>query len=96
MTYHSIITIQVRVRVTFQIARDPRQNASSEWSDYVKVHGITTLPTVSTPPVTKGVSDAPGLTTMGLLLLIILLTVAVIIVVAIVTSAIVVVKCLRK
>ena len=83
--------------MTFQITRDPQQNASSEWSDYVKVHGVTTIPMASTPPVTKGVSIAPpGLSSMGLLLLIIFLSVAVIVVVAMVTSAIVVVKCLRK
>jgi hypothetical protein len=91
--------LQVRVRVTVQIVRDPPQFVSSEWSEYIRVHGITTLPPSPTPPQTDGVApeERGGLTTMGLLLLIIFVVVGVIlVVVVVVVSAIAIVYWLRK
>ena len=86
--------------MTVQIVRDPPQFVSSEWSEYIRVHGITTLPPepTSLPPQTDGVSPKGrgGLTTMGLLLLIILVVVGVILAVVVVIVAIAVICWLRK
>ena len=94
----SLSHLQVRIRVTVQTSRDPPQFASSEWSDFIQVHGITTLPTTPTPALTDGVSVAPrGLTTTGLLLLVIFLCLVAILLVVVVTAGIVcVVCCLKK
>lgn len=91
--------MQVRVRATVQIKRDPRQFASSEWSDYVPVRGITTLPPVPTPPRTDAISPSSSsrLGTTGLLLLIIFLLISIIVIVVVVTAACIVAGCyLRK
>ena len=84
--------------MTVQIVRDPAQFVSSEWSEYIRVHGITTLPTLATPPQTDGIAPAGrgGLSTMGLLLLIIFVVIGVILIVVVVVLAIAVIYWLRK
>ena len=73
--------------------RDPPQFASSKWSEYIKVQGITTLPTSSTPPQTEGVvpdaRDGPLTTEILLAIIFGILGGLLIVVVVIVTIVII-------
>ena len=66
--------------------RDPPQFVSSEWSEYIKVHGITTLPPIPTSPQTEGIAPVEhgGLSTRELLVLIISVVVGVIVAVVVI------------
>lgn len=72
--------------MTVQVVRDPPQFASSEWSEYIRVHGITTLPPVPTPPPTDGIAPErrAGLSTTVLIICVIAGVVAIVIVVIVI------------
>lgn len=83
--------------MTVQVVRDPPQFASSEWSEYIRVHGITTLPPVPTPPPTDGIVPErhAGLSMTELIIMICVIA-GVVAIVIVVIAILVIVCCVRK